>query len=54
MEMKEYKWQGLTYRISDEDLARYPGAVLLEPEKKTAEKPKNKARAAAKNKTKEK
>ena len=54
MATKEYRWRGLTYRISDEDLARYPGAEPLEPEKKAAQKPKNKAKHAAENKSKEK
>lgn len=52
--MKEYKWRGLTYQIADEDLDKYPGAILIgEPVDKAAAKPKNKARKPAKNKEKE-
>lgn len=52
--MKEYIWRGYTYRIADEDLPRYPGAVPVEKEepKKAKAEPKNKARAA-KNKSSE-
>lgn len=34
MALKIYRWRGNTWQISDEDLPKYPGAVLVEPEKK--------------------
>ena len=39
MALKTYKWNGATWQIDDKDLHRYPGAVLVEPEKKQEEKP---------------
>ena len=38
MALKTYKWNGSTWQIDDKDLHRYPGAVLVEPEKKQEEK----------------
>lgn len=49
--MKEYRWNGYTFRISDEDLKHYPGAEpIVKLEKKKAEKPKNKKATAPANK----
>ena len=58
MAMKKYLWRGYTYKIADEDLPKYPGAVPVEapkpkakPEPKAkAEEPKTKAKEAPKNK----
>lgn len=57
MAMKKYRWRGYTYKIADEDLAMYPGAIPVEekatvmPETKVKEEPKNKKRKPAKNKS---
>ncbi len=51
MALKIYKYGNRTYQIADEDLALYPGAVLVEePKPKTAKAPANKAKRPAKNK----
>lgn len=51
MANKEYKWHGFTYRIADEDLERYPGAVPVEkPGAKGGEAPANKAATPAADK----
>lgn len=54
MALKTYKWNGATWQIDDKDLHRYPGAVLVEPEKKQEEKqkkePANKSGKAPKTK----
>lgn len=53
MANKEYIWRGYTYRIAEEDLGMYPGAVPVEkPAEKAKAEPKNKARKSAKNKEK--
>lgn len=40
MATKKYTWRGFTYKIADEDLSRYPGAVLVdEKPKKEYKKP---------------
>lgn len=52
MALKEYRWRGYTWQIADEDLAKYPGAELVEApkqEKKKANRP-TKSRRAPKNK----
>ena len=37
MALREYRWNGLTWQIADEDIALYPGAVPVErPEAKPA------------------
>ena len=46
--LREYRWRGNTWQIADEDLPKYPGAVLIEPAKKRT--PQNKSRRAPKNK----
>jgi len=53
--MREYKWNGRTYQIADEDLKFYPGAepVTKEPQLKADQQPKDKARKTVKNKAKE-
>ena len=52
--LKKYRWNGYTYKIADEDLHKYPGAIPVEakkaPETKAAAEPKNKAAAAPKTK----
>lgn len=49
--MKEYRWNGHTFRIADKDLKNYPGAEpVVKPAKKKAEKPKNKKATAPANK----
>lgn len=65
MAMKKYIWNGFTYKIADEDLQNYPGAVLIEDAKPVpaaprpvrptasemaAQKPEKKAKAEPKNK----
>ena len=51
MALKEYRWRGYTWQISDEHLHLYPGAVLVKPEPKEKTKaPANKSRRAPKNK----
>lgn len=53
--LRIYKWRGNTYKIADEDLPKYPGAVLVgakpEPNNKAKEAPKNKSKAAPKKRT---
>ena len=48
MALKIYRWRGNTYQIAEEDLRLYPGAVPVEPEKKAAKAPANKARRTTK------
>lgn len=51
MALRIYKWRGYTWQIADEDIDKYPGAVLANPtqtKKKTA--PSTKSRRAPKNK----
>ena len=50
--LREYRWRGNTWQIADEDLDKYPGAVLIEPAKPQAKQrtPQNKSRRAPKNK----
>lgn len=49
--MKEYRWNGHTFRLDEEDLKNYPGAEpVIRPAKKKPEPPKNKKAAAPKNK----
>ena len=50
--LREYRWRGYTWQIADEDLPKYPGAVLIEPAKPQAKKrtPQNKSRRTPKNK----
>ena len=59
MALKKYRWRGFTYKIADEDLDKYPGAVPVEapakapvsvPEVKAKAEPKNKKKEAPKNK----
>ena len=51
MALKEYRWRGYTWQISDEHLHLYPGAVPVKPEPKEKTKtPANKSRRAPKNK----
>lgn len=52
MALKEYYWRGSTYQIADEDLPRYPGAVLVNkaPKEKKTDAPANKTRRSPKNK----
>lgn len=46
--LREYRWNGNTWQIADEDLHMYPGAELVEPAKDKAKKrettPQNKSR----------
>lgn len=47
--LKEYRWRGSTWQIDDKDLARFPGAELIEAKKPDAKKrttPQNKSRRA--------
>ena len=50
MALREYRWMGSTWQISDEDLPRYPGAELIVKAKdvstKRATTPQNKSRRA--------
>lgn len=50
--LREYRWRGYTWQIADEDLPKYPGAVLIEPASPQVKKrtPQNKSRRAPKNK----
>ena len=50
--LREYRWRGNTWQIADEDLPKYPGAVLVgQAEPKTKKRtPSNKSRRAPKNK----
>ena len=50
--LKEYRWRGSTWQIDDKDLARFPGAELIEKCKPTEKKrtPQNKSRRAPANK----
>ena len=48
--LKEYRWRGYTWQIAEEDLDKYPGAILVEPLKKSNKKPQNKSRRAPKDK----
>ena len=52
MALREYRWRGNTWQIADEDLAKYPGAVLVEPvqPKQKRQTPANKSRRVPKNK----
>lgn len=52
MALKEYLWRGYTWQIADEDIDRYPGAVLVnrQPKTKTKKTPANKSRRTPKNK----
>ena len=52
MALREYKWRGFTWQIADEDLDKYPGAVLVTPDEKKQKRPANKSRRAPKDKTK--
>ena len=48
-DLKNYRWRGYTWQIADEDLPKYPGAVLIEPAKDETKKrtvPANKSRRA--------
>lgn len=51
MALKTYKWNGATWQIDDKDLHRYPGAVLVEPEKKQEEKQEEKQKKEPANKS---
>lgn len=44
--LREYYWRGNTWQIADEDLGKYPGAVLVsaEPKEKKKQTPANKTR----------
>lgn len=54
MALKKYRWRGFTYKIAEEDLDKYPGAVPVEASAKTPVKaPAVKAKAEPKNKKKE-
>lgn len=41
MALKKYRWNGYTYKIADEDLNMYPGAVPVEDAKKAEPKKKS-------------
>lgn len=52
MALREYRWRGNTWQIADEDLPKYPGAVLVESEQKKQKRAAvpNKSRRTPKNK----
>ena len=40
MAMRKYLWNGFKYKIADEDLQNYPGAILIEDARPEAARPK--------------
>ena len=52
MALREYRWRGYTWQIADEDIAKYPGAELVQPVKPKEKRktPANKSRRAPKDK----